>query len=89
LGIDLYSVGQAGAESEEKDQGAALMPKDDKPSEYDTVVLASKMPPCPICEKPIRACALDAKGDRVMVFIAHGMVALAHDGCRVDDRDFD
>jgi hypothetical protein len=53
-----------------------------KPSEYDAVVPANEMPPCPICGKPINLPpAIDA--DRLMVFFAHGMAALGHDGCKV------
>jgi hypothetical protein len=44
----------------------------EKPSEYDAVVSADKMPPCPICGKPINAPAPNVVGDRVMLFIAHG-----------------
>lgn len=48
----------------------------DKPSEFDALVPAEKMPPCPLCGRPIRA-----PEDRLMVFRAHGMAALAHDEC--------
>lgn len=62
----------------------AAVPEQQKPSEYDAIVPADKMPPCPICGKPIVAGSDPYQvRDRVMLFIAHGMAALGHDGCRV------
>lgn len=52
-----------------------------EPNEYEALVRADQMPPCPLCGKPI--CVPPAtEADRPMVFHAHGMAALAHDGCR-------
>lgn len=48
-----------------------------KPSEYDAVVPADKMPPCPICGRSI------TENDRIMVFIAHGLVALGHEAHQI------
>jgi hypothetical protein len=61
------------------------MPAIDKPSEYDAAVPAEKMPPCPICGRPLRMPPV-SDADRLLVFIAHGMAALAHDGCRVEGK---
>jgi hypothetical protein len=44
---------------------------------FEALVPPEKMPPCPLCGKPI------LKGQLPMAFIAHGMVALAHDDCRM------
>lgn len=57
-------------------------------SEYDAIVPLEKMPPCPICGKPIRVPAQrdDPFEDRLMIFFAHDQAALAHDGCRVVAR---
>lgn len=54
-----------------------------KPSEYDAVVPIDKMPPCPICGKPITVPPKTA-AERLMVFIAHGHAALGHEGCKVE-----
>lgn len=57
-----------------------------KPSEFDSLVMADEMPPCPLCGRPIEVPpATDA--DRPMVFIAHGRAALGHDGCRPRDTE--
>lgn len=54
----------------------------ERPSEYDAVVPLEKMPPCPICGRPILVPPkIDA--NRLMVFVAHGHAALGHDGCKV------
>jgi hypothetical protein len=47
-----------------------------EPSEFEVLVAADKMPPCPICGKPLRTPFAP------VVFFAHGMAALAHDECR-------
>lgn len=60
---------------------------DTKPSEYDAIVPPDKMPPCPICGKPITV-PFQTRDEELMVFIAHGRAALGHDGCKVIvDRD--
>lgn len=51
-------------------------------SEYDAIVPLEKMPPCPICGKPIRV-PVQRDEERLMIFIAHDQAALAHEGCRV------
>lgn len=53
-------------------------------NEYEAVVSPEKMPPCPICGKPINVPA-KTDADRLLVFVAHGMAALAHDGCKMGD----
>jgi hypothetical protein len=52
-----------------------------EPNEFEAIVPAEKMPPCPICGKPIFVPSSYSK-PALMVFHAHGMAALAHDGCR-------
>jgi hypothetical protein len=52
-----------------------------EPNEFEAVVPADKMPPCPLCGRPIIA-PPPTRADTLMVFWAHGMAALAHDGCR-------
>lgn len=52
----------------------------EQPNEFEAIVTPEKMPACPICGKPIREVP-DREG-QLMVFRAHGLVALAHDGCR-------
>lgn len=52
-----------------------------EPNEYEALVPADKMPPCPICGKPIRE-APNTREEMLMVFRAHGMVALGHDECK-------
>lgn len=56
-------------------------PEENAPNEYEALVSLDKMPPCPLCGKPINVPATKDE-DRLMVFQAHGMAALAHDGCR-------
>lgn len=50
-------------------------------NEFEALVPAEKMPPCPLCGKPIRVPPA-TREDHLMAFHAHGMAALAHDGCR-------
>lgn len=55
-----------------------------EPNEYEALVRADQMPPCPLCGKPIMDAITDTDQAhwRLMVFRAHGMAALAHDRCR-------
>jgi hypothetical protein len=50
-------------------------------NEYEALVPADKMPPCPICGKPLRTPFVP------MVFHAHGMAALAHDACKPEEKN--
>lgn len=52
-----------------------------EPNEFEAIVPREKMPPCPICGLPINVPPTTREG-QLMVFHAHGMAALAHDGCR-------
>lgn len=49
-------------------------------NEFDALVPAEKMPPCPICGLPITVEPRTYE-NRIMVFHAHGLIALAHDSC--------
>lgn len=55
-------------------------------SKFEALVPAYKMPLCPLCGKPI-CVPVNRDEDRLMVFNAHGMAALAHDGCHPDHRN--
>lgn len=52
-----------------------------EPNEFEPLVSTEKMPPCPLCGKPILV-EPQTRENRIMVFRAHGKIALAHDGCR-------
>lgn len=48
-------------------------------NDFDALVSADKMPPCPLCGKPLHVPMIYPA--MPMVFFAHGLAALAHDSC--------
>lgn len=50
--------------------------EDRETNEFELRVSALQIPPCSLCGRPIRV------DQRVMIFRAHGLVALAHEDCR-------